>query len=36
MDEIGQLFGDDPGFGNAFDHRELFAGLVAELRARGF
>jgi triacylglycerol lipase len=36
MDEIGQLFGDDPGFGNAFDHRELFVGLVAELRARGF
>ncbi|MCA9610120.1 MAG: alpha/beta fold hydrolase, partial [Myxococcales bacterium] len=36
FDEVGQLLGDGPGFGNDFDHYELFAGLVAFLRERGF
>lgn len=36
MDEIGQLFGDDPGFTNPFDHQKLFLALVVELRSRGF
>lgn len=35
MDEIGQLFGDSPGLGNAFDHKALFRALVHEARARG-
>lgn len=36
MDEIGQLFGDDPGFQNPFDHKALFLELVRELRRRGY
>jgi triacylglycerol lipase len=36
MDEIGQLFGDTPGFGNPFDHKALFIALVRELRLRGY
>ncbi|NUP04541.1 MAG: alpha/beta fold hydrolase [Polyangiaceae bacterium] len=35
-DEIGQIFGDNPGFGNSFDHKQLFLELVRELRRRGF
>lgn len=36
MDEIGQLFGDNPGLGNPFDHKALFRAIVHEARARGF
>ena len=35
FDEIGQLFGDSPGLGNGFEHKELYADLVAFLRAQG-
>lgn len=35
MDEIGQLLGDGPGFGNAFDHIEFWRDLVAFLRDEG-
>ena len=35
LDEVGQLFGDSPGIGNPFDHLELYAALVAELRDDG-
>jgi triacylglycerol lipase len=33
LDEVGQLRGDSPGFGNDFDHRQLFVDLVRFLRA---
>lgn len=36
LDEVGQLLGDSPGFGNAFDYQQLFVDLVAFLRAEGF
>ncbi|MBC8071050.1 MAG: triacylglycerol lipase [Deltaproteobacteria bacterium] len=36
LDEIGQLFGDGPGLGNGWSHLELYASIVAELRADGF
>lgn len=36
FDEIGQLFGDSPGFGNDFDYLALYADLVAFLRAEGY
>jgi triacylglycerol lipase len=36
FDEIGHLFDDSPGFGNSFDHLELYVGLVDLLRQRGF
>jgi triacylglycerol lipase len=35
MDEIGHLFGDDPGLFNDFDHRRLYRDLIAFLRERG-
>lgn len=35
FDEIGHLFGDSPGIGNSFEHLELYADLVALLRAEG-
>jgi triacylglycerol lipase len=35
MDEIGHLFGDDPGLFNDFDHRRFYRDLVAFLRAEG-
>lgn len=35
LDEIGHLIGDNPGFGNQFDHKDLFVDLIAYLRARG-
>jgi triacylglycerol lipase len=35
LDEIGQLFGDGPGLGNDWDHRELYAAIVTELRDEG-
>lgn len=35
-DEIGQIFGDNPGFGNPFDHQALMREIVRELRNRGF
>jgi triacylglycerol lipase len=34
FDEMGQLLGDEPGLGNAWDHREFYAELIAWLRAR--
>ena len=36
LDEVGQLFGDGPGLGNPWDHLELYAALVAELRNDGY
>ena len=36
IDEIGHLFGDDPGGNNAFDHKEFYRNLVGYLRARGY
>lgn len=36
LDEIGQIFGDGPGFGNDFDHKALYLAIVAELRSRGY
>jgi triacylglycerol lipase len=35
LDEIGHLFGDSPGLGNAWKHREFYRALVAFLRERG-
>jgi triacylglycerol lipase len=35
MDEIGHLFGDDPGAFNDFDHRRFYRELIAFLRAEG-
>lgn len=35
LDEVGQLFGDAPGVLNPWDHLELYAALVAELRTDG-
>lgn len=36
MDMIGQLFGDNPGFGNPWDHRQFYQDLVSLLRDKGF
>ncbi len=36
LDEIGQLFGDNPGGHNDFDHKQFFADLIAYLRAQGY
>jgi triacylglycerol lipase len=36
VDEVGQLFGDGPGFGNDWDHLRFYSDLVAYLRQRGF
>ncbi len=36
LDEVGQLFGDSPGRGNAFDHRQLYVDLVRFLRTEGY
>ena len=36
LDEVGQLLGDRPGFGNSFDYLAFYRGLVAFLRAEGF
>ena len=35
LDQIGQLFGDGPGFGNDFDYRAFYADLIAFLRDEG-
>ncbi len=35
LDEVGQLLGDSPGLGNAWDHLDFYADLVAYLRDRG-
>jgi triacylglycerol lipase len=35
VDEVGQLFGDGPGFGNDWDHLKFYSDLVAYLRQRG-
>lgn len=34
LDEVGQLLGDSPGFGNDWDHLAFYGDLVAYLRAR--
>lgn len=36
LDEVGQLLGDSPGFGNRFDYQQLFVDLVGFLRSEGF
>jgi triacylglycerol lipase len=36
MDEVGQLVGDSPGLLNGFDHEEMFADIVKELRKKGY
>ena len=36
LDEIGQLFGDNPGLGNDWRHKEFFLALIQYLRAQGF
>lgn len=36
LDEVGQLWGDSPGAGNDWDHRQFYADLVAYLRDRGY
>lgn len=36
MDEVGQLVGDGPGLGNAYDHKEMYSQIVKELRSRGY
>ncbi|MCX4246960.1 esterase/lipase family protein [Paraliomyxa miuraensis] len=35
LDEVGQLIGDSPGLGNAWNHLDFYADLVAYLRDRG-
>lgn len=35
LDEIGHLFGDNPGFGNSWRHDEFYAALIAYLRDQG-
>ena len=35
FDEIGQLFGDPPGFGNDWNHLEFYSDLVKYIRAHG-
>ena len=36
MDEVGQLFGDGPGFGNDWDYQQFYVDLVQFLRDQGF
>jgi triacylglycerol lipase len=36
LDEIGQLFGDGPGFGNDWDHLKFYSLLVKYIRERGY
>ena len=36
LDEIGQLFGDGPGFGNDWDHLKFYSLLVKYVRERGY
>jgi triacylglycerol lipase len=35
LDQMGQLFGDDPGLLNDFDHRAFYRALVRWLRSQG-
>ena len=35
LDEIGQLFGDDPGVGNDWKYLDFYTSLVATLRQKG-
>ncbi len=35
LDEVGQLLGDSPGEGNAFDYQQFYVDLVDYLRAQG-
>jgi triacylglycerol lipase len=36
MDQVGQILGDSPGFGNDFDHKAFYRGLVTHLRSLGY
>ncbi len=36
LDMIGQIFGEGPGPGNSWSHRQLYVDLVAFLRQKGF
>jgi triacylglycerol lipase len=36
MDQVGQILGDSPGFGNDFDHKLFYRELVAHLRSLGY
>jgi len=36
LDEVGHLFGDSPGFGNGWDHKEFYAAAVRHLRSLGY
>lgn len=36
LDEIGHLFGDSPGLGNAWRHDDFYVALAAFLREKGF
>lgn len=36
LDEIGQLFGDNPGAGNSFDYKKLYLDLIAYMRGQGY
>jgi triacylglycerol lipase len=35
LDQIGHLFGDSPGLGNGWKHRDFYADLIAFLRQQG-
>jgi len=35
FDEMGQILGDSPGIGNAWDYRQFYADVIALLRERG-
>lgn len=36
MDEVGQIGGDGPGAGNAFEHKQFYRDLVAYVRSLGY
>jgi triacylglycerol lipase len=36
LDEIGQLFGDDPGVGNDFDYVAMYGDIIKHLRELGY
>lgn len=36
LDEVGQLFGDSPGIGNSWDHKEFYVDVVRHLRSLGY
>ena len=36
FDQVGHLFGDSPGKGNSFDHKQFYRDLLAWLKAQGY